>query len=53
VKEYGEDNWRRIVQDRVVALDRRAVVEVRPFTEPTFDLGLLTRETLLRTLPDQ
>lgn len=53
-EHLDESNWRRVVRERVLSLDwQRIVTEVRPFVEPTFNLSLLSRETLLRALTDQ
>jgi predicted nucleotidyltransferase component of viral defense system len=45
------DNWRRIVRDRLIAVDwEQVVADVQPFLEPTADLGILQLENLMRVL---
>ena len=45
----GEENWRQILSDRLQTLSwERVVSDVRPFLEVDADVGLLTRENLLR-----
>lgn len=44
-------NWRETIRQRLRTLDWKGVVaDVRPFVEPSFDLGLLTLENLERVL---
>lgn len=46
-----EDNWRGLVRDRLqMAAWDQVVADVRPFLEPSTDLGLLTLDNLLRVL---
>ncbi len=46
-----EDDWRTVVRVRLEALNwEQAVTEVRPFLEPGADVGLLTRDTVLKVL---
>lgn len=46
-----EDNWRRIVQGRLEALDwKQVVADVRPFLEPAADPGILQMGNLMRVL---
>jgi predicted nucleotidyltransferase component of viral defense system len=45
------DNWRRIVRDRLEAVDwEQVVADVRPFLEPAADPGMLQLENLMRVL---
>lgn len=45
------DNWRRIVRERLTAVDwEQIVADVWPFLEPTADPGVLRPENLLRVL---
>ena len=47
----SEDNWWGLVRERVqTASWDQVVADVRPFLEPSADLGLLTRENLVRVL---
>ena len=46
-----EDNWRKVVRDRLAAVDwAQVVADVRPFLEPTADPGILQLENLRRVL---
>jgi predicted nucleotidyltransferase component of viral defense system len=46
-----EDDWRRIVRDRLQAVDwEQVVADVRPFLEPAADPGILQLENLMRVL---
>ena len=49
--EVTEQNWRVVVRERLqpVAWERVAT-DVRPFLEPSADVGLLTRENVMRVL---
>jgi hypothetical protein len=50
-EKLTEMNWKELLWIRLKTLDWRSLVEdVRPFTEPGFDLGLLTQENLQRVL---
>jgi hypothetical protein len=45
------DNWRGLVGDRLQTTPwDQVMADVRPFLEPSADLGLLTRDNLLRVL---
>lgn len=45
------DNWRELVRERLGTLAwERVVDDVRPFLEPSADLGLLTLENVMRAL---
>jgi len=44
-------NWKQFVFERIQPLNWSVILaDVRPFVEPGFDLGLLTRENLEKTL---
>ncbi len=46
-----KDNWRRMVQSRLEAVDwEKVVADVRPFLEPAVDPGILQFENLMRLL---
>ena len=50
-QELTEETWRDAVRRRLDAIVwERVVGDVRPFLEPSADLSLLTRETLLRLI---
>ena len=45
------DNWREIVRSRIEAMSfEQALEDVRPFLEPTEDVGLLTKNNLMSLL---
>ena len=47
----SEGSWRKIVRDRLEAVDwEQIVADVRPFLEPAADPGLLRFENLMRVL---
>jgi predicted nucleotidyltransferase component of viral defense system len=49
-----EDNWRALVRDRLQALAwDHVLADVRPFLEPSADLGLLTLENVQRVLGER
>lgn len=49
--EVSHDNWKEFVFERIQPLNWSVILaDVRPFVEPGFDLGLLTRENLEKTL---
>ncbi|MBI2863635.1 MAG: nucleotidyl transferase AbiEii/AbiGii toxin family protein [Chloroflexi bacterium] len=49
--QLGPDNWRDTVRQRLEKLDwARVVADIRPFVEAGADLGLLTRENVMRVL---
>jgi hypothetical protein len=44
-------NWRQVVRERLISLDwENVLADVRAFLEPGFDMGLLTKENLVRVL---
>ena len=46
-----QDNWPEMVKERLATPQwDQVVADVRPFLEPSADLGLLTRENVLRVL---
>lgn len=46
-----EDNWRELVRTRLEGLDwDQVVADVRPFLDPTVDVGLLTFDNVMRVL---
>ena len=47
----SDDNWRKIVRSKVEAMAfEQALDDVRPFLEPSEEIGLFTKDNLLRLL---
>ena len=49
--EVSQENWTNKIKARIQEMNWQTIVnDVRPFIEPSFELGLLTRENLEKIL---